>query len=150
VRRHGVDGWRCQAPRRRLGGQAGPSLLRRRLSGCREGQTSVARREPGGFDADEITLPQTFADLAVIAIENVRLFNETKEALEQQTATGDILKVIASSPTEIQPVLESLATRWPSARMMRGAAGPRGGPGARVGDRMGVTTDANAWRSCPW
>src|SRR4029453_10080552 len=75
------------------------------------GALSVTRRDPGAFAPAEIALLQTFADQAVIAIENVRLFNETKEALEQQTATGDILKVIASSPTDIQPVLDTVAER---------------------------------------
>ena len=73
------------------------------------GAVHIRRREVRAFSDRQIKLLETFADQAVIAIENVRLFNELKESLEQQTATSEILGVIASSPTDIQPVLDVVA-----------------------------------------
>src|SRR5438067_2192031 len=74
------------------------------------GVISVTRAKPGTFADHDVQLLKTFADQAVIAIENVRLFNDTREALERQTATADILNVIASSPSDVQPVFKAIAT----------------------------------------
>jgi two-component system NtrC family sensor kinase len=72
------------------------------------GYISVYRVEPGGFAENQIALVATFADQAVIAIENARLFDELRQSLQQQTATADVLKVISRSTFELGSVLQTL------------------------------------------
>src|SRR6516165_6824609 len=72
------------------------------------GAIFVARTQLGLFSDTQVQLLKTFADQAVIAIENVRLFKETKSSLEQQTATADVLKVISRSTFDLRTVLQTL------------------------------------------
>ena len=87
-------------------------------NGTPVGAISVGKAEAGPFSERQMQLLTTFADQAVIAIENVRLFDEVQtrtqdlqESLQQQTATADVLKVISSSPGELDPVFSTMLAK---------------------------------------
>ena len=72
------------------------------------GTVHILRQPPKPFTEKEHALLQSFADQAVIAIQNARLFNETKEALEQQRASGEVLEAISNSVADARPVFDKI------------------------------------------
>jgi len=90
---------------RRFGFRSVLAVPLTREKGC-YGVLYVWRREPRAFTPDQIALLETFARQAAIAIDNVRLFNETKEALDQQRASGEVLSAISSSIADTKPVFD--------------------------------------------
>jgi GAF domain-containing protein len=109
------------------------------------GALSLQRTEPRPYSRKQIELVETFADQAVIAIENARLLNELRqrttdltESLEQQTATSEVLKVISSSPGELEPVFQAMLEN--AAKLCEASYGTmylREGDGFRAAARQG-------------
>ena len=92
----------------RASGYRAVTIVPMMRSGSAIGSLMIARAVPGSLSNKQLAVLRTFADQAVIAIENTRLLNELRESLQQQTATADVLKVISSSPGDLEPVFQAM------------------------------------------